>query len=359
MSRKLLLFFLTALSSLIVFSQETDSKSVTYFEKFIINGVKPPDTIVQTKYESDYRVIVWNDPLIKDYKYSNEAFYKQGYEFVKKNEGDSQQRSKIYRNCSKGIIVEVTEWYNVKLSVSLKWFALPVRKGVGYLMYCYVEKQTDEEIKNSTYNSFKANAVNKFKNTSVDYSDRKNKPVLIDGNAFLKAFYYEIIQKSNEFANKCIEIVLNKDGTKEFKTNWSVDIDTKSTNYQSFQTFIKNELPKLGFSNPKEYVWGDSISTTTRIDANVIYTIKYLGVIKVSLDSKNLSITIKSKDVPAEIKTEELLQSLKDKKSGTYKLSYFNVTIALDNCYDGGNFFAKTTFVGNKVYEIGDEYLIH
>jgi hypothetical protein len=82
MDKKLFLSFSTFLLSLIAFSQETDTKTVTYFEKFAMNGNKPSDSDVQTKYETDYRVIVWNDPLIKDYKYSNEAFDKLGYEFV-------------------------------------------------------------------------------------------------------------------------------------------------------------------------------------------------------------------------------------------------------------------------------------
>jgi hypothetical protein len=111
-------------------------KDVTYFEKFIISGTTPPDTNVQTKYETDYRVIVWNEPLIKSYKYSNEAFDKLGYELVKKNEGDNQQTSNVYRCCSKGIVIEVTEWYNFKLSIAIQWYAPSMRRQIGYLMYC-------------------------------------------------------------------------------------------------------------------------------------------------------------------------------------------------------------------------------
>ncbi|AMS25694.1 hypothetical protein AEM51_00345 [Bacteroidetes bacterium UKL13-3] len=321
-----------------------------------MNGNKPSDSDVQTKYETDYRVIVWNDPLIKDYKYSNEAFDKLGYEFVKKNEGDNYQRSKIYRSCSKGIIVEVTEWYNVKLSISLQWYQPSVRKSIGYLMYCDMKKQTNEEINKDLYNSFKADDIKKFKTTTVDYSDRKNKPILIEGNTFLKEIYYGLIQKKCEFTSECLQIILNKDGTKEFKTNWQKEIGDKATDYKTYTAFIKNELPKLIFSNPKENVWGDSIAPTTRINAKILYQLKFSGTIKVAYDSKSSTVTIKSKDTPSEIKTEDLVQFFKDKKDGTYKLSFYSVTMALDNCYNADNYFTKTTFIGYKEYEKGDEY---
>ena len=115
---------------------KAEKGTIPYFERFIISGITPPDTDVQTKYESDYRVIVWNEPLIKGYKYSNEVFDKLGYDFVKNNEGDNQQTSNIYRSCSKGIVIEVTEWYNFKLSIAMQWYAPSVRSQTGYLMYC-------------------------------------------------------------------------------------------------------------------------------------------------------------------------------------------------------------------------------
>lgn len=113
-----------------------DKRSITYFEKFIIAGNKPIGTNVETKYDNDYRAIIWSDPLIKDYKYSNEAFDKLGYEFVTETEGDNYQSSKTYRNCSKSIIIEVTEWYGVKLSIAMQWYSPRVKKGVGYLAFC-------------------------------------------------------------------------------------------------------------------------------------------------------------------------------------------------------------------------------
>lgn len=113
-----------------------DTKTVTYFEKLIIKGNEPHDLDVQTQYEADMRVIVWNDSLIKDYKYSNEAFDRLGYEYVKTNEGDDYQRSKVYRNCSKGIVIEVTEWYGIKISIAMQWYSESVKNQIGYLMFC-------------------------------------------------------------------------------------------------------------------------------------------------------------------------------------------------------------------------------
>ncbi|MFN0188677.1 MAG: hypothetical protein ACKVQV_08245 [Bacteroidia bacterium] len=117
-------------------TKTTDTKTVTYFEKFAIQGNEPPDADVQTQYQTDMRVIVWNDPLIKDYKYSNEAFDKLGYEFVKTNAGDKSNRSKVYRNCSKGIVIEVTEWYGIKFSIAMQWYSSTVKNQISYLMFC-------------------------------------------------------------------------------------------------------------------------------------------------------------------------------------------------------------------------------
>ena len=119
----------------LIAQNETDLKTIKYFEDCIINQ-KIPQYCVDYKYEGSYRVIVWNDPLIKNYKYSSEAFDKLGYDYVKTTDGDNSQYSEIYRNCSKGIVVEVTEWYNFKLSISIQWYATNVRRSIGYLMFC-------------------------------------------------------------------------------------------------------------------------------------------------------------------------------------------------------------------------------
>ena len=115
---------------------QSDKKTISYFENFITVGNKPPDADVQSQYKNDWRLIVWNDPLIKDYKYSNEAFDKMGYQFVKNNINDEQHWSKIYRNCDKSIIVEVTEWYGIKLSIDMQWYSKETRNQIVFLMFC-------------------------------------------------------------------------------------------------------------------------------------------------------------------------------------------------------------------------------
>lgn len=354
MNKKLILAFIAVCFCLQTFAQDVDHETVTYFENFIIKGNKPPDKdVVQSKYDSDNRLIVWNTSLGKGYKFSSEALDKLGYEFVKKNQGDNKQFSKIYRSCSKGIIVEVTEWYNLKYSISIEWYAPSIRQSIGYLMYCSSGKQSDEEIAKGVYDSFKADKINEYKKKTIYYSERKNKPTIIEGTTFLRKYYYEIVQKKNPFFKESMLINLNKNGTKELHTNWQKEIGVEAASYKAFADMIKKELPELIFNNPKDFVFGDSlIPTVTQVDISAHCIQKYLGFIKVNYDSKNSTVQIKTKDAPSDIKTEDLLEYLKDKKDGTYKLSYFNVRISLD--YSDESLF-KTTFIAYKIYEQEDE----
>lgn len=133
-------FIILTLLTLSSTAQNTIEKSIKYFEDCIINEISPSDAVAY-KYDKEYRYIVWNDKLIKNYKYTNEEFDKLGYDYVTTTNGDKNQYSKIYRSCEKGILIEVTEWYNVKLSISIKWFEKNTRKGIAYLMYCDLNKQ--------------------------------------------------------------------------------------------------------------------------------------------------------------------------------------------------------------------------
>ena len=226
MNKKIFLIVIIFLISKVAYSQETN-QTVTYFEQFVINGNIPSETDVQTKYEREYRAIIWNESLKMKYKYSPESFDKIGYEFVKKNEGDKYQQSSIYCSCSKGIIVEVTEWYDAKLSISLQWFDQSIRMRIGPLMYCTQEKSNDK-IKSDLYNSFKAEEIKKFETTVIEYSSRKNKPKIIDSKRFLKDVFYGLIQKNNSFNGECLNIILKKDGFKDLKTNlYKIQRNTK------------------------------------------------------------------------------------------------------------------------------------
>lgn len=356
MIKKLFLSFCAVLFCIITFSQETDNKTVTYFEKYIIAGNIPPDTVVQTKYENNYRFIVWNDPLIKDYKYSNEAFDKLGYEFVKTNAGDNLQSSKIYRSCSKGIIIEVTKWYGLKLSISMKWFPTTIRKSVGDLMYCDVKNQSKEEVVNKVSELIKQNKINADLNRTYTFEERWNPPVLLNGSKFLNSFYYKIILINKNYnPYQCWQLQINEDGSTELET-YRFQLEYTQAEYDTLKTLIKNEMI---FSNPKVGVNGDSIYVNTSLKVKFKYDKKYLGVIKTNYDSKDSSVTIKSKEIPAEIKTEELKKYFKDKDEGTYKLSYYKVSIFLfNNCNEECKTpYRQSEFIYYKPYEKGDELI--
>lgn len=118
-------------------SETEDIKTISFFEKFILKGSYPPDSLCKIQYTNDMRTIIWSDRLIKDYKYSNEVFDKLGYEFFRANAGDSYQKSKVYRNCEKGISVEVFEKYREKkLSIQMSWFEPKVRSSIIFLRFC-------------------------------------------------------------------------------------------------------------------------------------------------------------------------------------------------------------------------------
>lgn len=135
--KKTLISFVMILFSFATKGQTTNENPIKYYEDCIINK-----TIPEEQYYYDYnllggqRMIIWNDKLICNYKYSNEAFDKIGYDYVKTSVGDKNHYTKTYRNCNKGIIIEVTEWYRIKLSISMQWYPIDLRKGVPYLMFC-------------------------------------------------------------------------------------------------------------------------------------------------------------------------------------------------------------------------------
>lgn len=137
---KLILF--TFLTSFFIFQnnsiQSNDEKSLEYFEQCIISGTKPKKSLVDDSppYQSDWRVLNWNEALIKSYKYSDEAFDKLGYDRV----NSDYKNKKAYRNCKKGILVEVGE-YNLgggtnRLSITMQWYGGTFKKQNKYFMFC-------------------------------------------------------------------------------------------------------------------------------------------------------------------------------------------------------------------------------
>lgn len=121
---------------------ETEAKNSNYsliakYEKYVVAGQKPSDPKVETKYDDrDYRAIFWSDKLSNASLYIRQEIEKLGYEYVKITINDRQHITYAYRNCKKNLLLDVTEWYNYKLSIDIQWFSNSVKGGIGYLMYC-------------------------------------------------------------------------------------------------------------------------------------------------------------------------------------------------------------------------------
>lgn len=110
---------------------------ISKYEKLVIAGIVPEDPNVQTKYdERDMRGIFWHDNLSNASLYTREEIEKLGYEYVKVTIDDNDQITTCYRNCRKNLLLEVTEWYNMKISLDIEWFSNSVKHSIGYLMYC-------------------------------------------------------------------------------------------------------------------------------------------------------------------------------------------------------------------------------
>lgn len=110
-----------------------NANSIEAFEKHILQGSKPPNSNVETKYENGYRAIVWDVPLIKTYEYSNEVFDKLGYDLVQSD----YKNKKAYRNCAKGVLVEVGECnFKQGLCITMQWTSKDFRKSNKYFMFC-------------------------------------------------------------------------------------------------------------------------------------------------------------------------------------------------------------------------------
>ncbi len=129
----ILTFLFTLMASTNAYSQDD---KISHYEKFVIKGDNPFEEGVETRYENDYRVLVWRDELSMDYIFNNEAFNKLGYEYINTNKGDQYQTSKVYRNCEKGIVCTVTKWYGMYFSISMSWFEANIRRSIGDLMFC-------------------------------------------------------------------------------------------------------------------------------------------------------------------------------------------------------------------------------
>lgn len=119
-------------------AEENNSNSlIAKYEKCVINGQKPAEANVQTKYDNrDFRAIIFGDKLSNVSLYTRQEIEKLGYEYLKITVDDYQHRTYSYRNCKKNILLDITEWYNYKISIDIQWFSNSVKPTIGYLMYC-------------------------------------------------------------------------------------------------------------------------------------------------------------------------------------------------------------------------------
>jgi hypothetical protein len=135
----ILIFFSFFTNHQVLIAQE---KTIKYFQDCILQGQKPPQAIF-TDYKSGQRTLVWNEQLIKKHKYSDEEFDKLGYDYINISAQDNKHYSKLYRHCKKGILVEVTEWYGMKMSISMSWYSNNYRSQIYYLRFCLGATELD------------------------------------------------------------------------------------------------------------------------------------------------------------------------------------------------------------------------
>ena len=119
------------------FGQLTVStQSIKYYEDCILKQYTPMEA-VSYKYATNLSYIVWNDYLKNADKYSQEALELLGYTYLKMTVSDNSHNTVAYRNCNTGIAIEVTEWYNLKISISIQWYPKNVRSGIYYFLSCH------------------------------------------------------------------------------------------------------------------------------------------------------------------------------------------------------------------------------
>ncbi|KQC00687.1 hypothetical protein [Pedobacter sp. Hv1] len=107
-------------------------------ERLIINNITPTGNKIATKYNDKlWRLINWRESTNKIYKYSLEKMNLLGYEFVNISVNDGAHKTYVYRNCIKGLVFEVTEWFSEGIiSLNLNWYDKSIKNRIGSLIYC-------------------------------------------------------------------------------------------------------------------------------------------------------------------------------------------------------------------------------
>ncbi|OFX77890.1 MAG: hypothetical protein A2X12_03725 [Bacteroidetes bacterium GWE2_29_8] len=125
----------TILTTILILITINSYSQTEVYENYIENELTPKDYSI-FKYTEDFKVILWEEGLSKSYLYSMEYLVKQDYQFMTREKNDKSQIS-VYRNCDKNIVLEVTEYFNSEIVVSMKWYK--DKDKTIYLQYCGVK----------------------------------------------------------------------------------------------------------------------------------------------------------------------------------------------------------------------------
>lgn len=111
-----------------------DDQISQYEEKLLSNSFKSKDGV--SIKENDYRIISWSTTLNNASNYTREKIEKMGFEYLKIEDNDPNHITYAYRNCSKNLLLKITEWYDFKISLSLEWFSNDVKKSITSFYWC-------------------------------------------------------------------------------------------------------------------------------------------------------------------------------------------------------------------------------
>jgi len=81
-------------------------------------------------------VILWNDKLYNKSLYNERSLKDLGYDYMGITVDDSNHTTYTYRNCAKNLVLDITEWYNLKLSIFISWYSDIVKNSSGRFIGC-------------------------------------------------------------------------------------------------------------------------------------------------------------------------------------------------------------------------------
>lgn len=119
-----------------LFSQHPlfDNQISKYEEKLLSNSFKSEDGV--SIKENDYRIITWSTTLNNASNFTRAKLENIGFEYLKIEVNDPNHITYAYRNCSKNLLLKITEWYDLKISLSLEWFSNDVKSSITSFYWC-------------------------------------------------------------------------------------------------------------------------------------------------------------------------------------------------------------------------------